>query len=243
MRYIPVVLAIFASTVFGQTPDAAGLPKIANSPLFDTVDKIKATKRLPVNGLSIVETTDGKTVLISDNGRFAVMGGRWMDLWEGKTVTGVADSNSLDKINFARMGINIDEFSPFVIGTGKQNILVFVDPTCSACRKMVREMSSLGNDYTFKVVILPLTGSDSGAAARKMQCAPERKLALDAFINNTFASLPDSATSCDVSPIQKALISATILGIRRTPFIILPDFTALTEIGEKTTLAQILAKK
>ena len=249
MKYRALVLVAALLGVVGpvlaqeptKTPSA--LPQLSNGVFRDQVDKISATKRLPVYGLSIVETTDGKVFLVSDNGRFAVIGGRWIDLWEGRNITGISDSGSLDKLNFGRMGINVDEFSPFIIGNGPKAILAFVDPVCDECRAMVRQMVEYGKEYTFKVVVLPLRGQPSGVAARRLQCSPDRKMAMDAFLSGSYTSLPEPAPTCDVNPIQKAMIAATVLGIRSTPLLILPDFTTVNTNGHELNLNKVLKHK
>lgn len=208
MSFLRFVLAAAAAAylsgpAYSQSsvrPPAMNIPPLGEGVLRDQVDKIKGVKRLPVNGLSIVETTDGSVFLLSDNGRFAVIGGRWVDVWEGKNISGIADSVSLDKINFARMGINVDEFSPYVIGSGPKNVLVFVDPAMDETRAVVRQMAPLGKQYTFKVVLLPLNGGPAGAAARRLQCSPDRGLSLNALINGGLESLPVPKPDCDVSP-------------------------------------------
>jgi len=236
-----VALSLVGSAV-AQVPAsrAATIPPLGDGVLRDQADKVKATKRLPVYGLSIVETVDGMVFLISDNGRFAVIGGRWVDLWEGKNISGIADSGSLDKINFGRMGINVDEFSPFVVGSGPKSVIAFVDPTMDQSRPVLRQMESLGKQFTFKVVLLPLHGGSSGAAARRIHCAPNRSLAMAALLNGALDSLPAPKPDCDVSPVQKSMIAATVLGIRTLPFFILPDFTTASVRGTDVALVDVL---
>ncbi len=239
-----LAIALFTtlSPAFAQDPVLSGIPKLGQGPLRDEIGKVKGVKKLPVQGLSIIETTDGKVVLVSDNGRFAVVGGRWVDLFENKVITSIEDSSSLDKLNFARMGINVDDFEPITIGRGKKQVIAFMDPLCDQCRTMVRQMQSMEAEYTFKVVVLPFLSKTSAEVTTHFHCAIDRKLAFDAFLSNSYSGLP-KPEKCDVSPIQKGLIAVRILGIKSVPFLILPDSTTASSIPKEMKLSQVLSQK
>lgn len=249
-RIVENTLLVIASVALLSNPSSAaeqkkppGLPALGQASQIDPTQQVKGVKRLPVTGLAIVETSGGQTYLVSDNGRVGIIGGRWMDMWEGKPFTNIEDSASLDKLNFGRMGIDLDDFSPWVIGTGRRAVTVFVDPVCESCRQLVRQMEAMGKDYTFKVVLLPLAGKESGAAARKMHCSPNRQLALQAFLNNSYGSLPEPAQTCDVLPIQKAMVTSLILGVKATPYAVLPDFTTVSGPAVATKLNELVSRK
>lgn len=219
------------------------LPPLAQQSLQGTINNIRATKKLPVYGLSIVETTDGKVALVSDNGRLAIIGGRWVDLWAGKAFTDIEQSGSLDKIDLKRMGIDINEFAPFRIGSGPKKISVFVDPLCDECRALTKQMAGFGKDYTFNVVLLPFKTAESGIAARRLHCAPDKALALTAFMQNALDSVPAETGNCDVSAVQKAMVTAVVLSIRTAPFFVLEDFTPVALSSRGVKLADILSRR
>jgi hypothetical protein len=249
-KLICTTALLLCSAAFSQVPSLPSpipgiptLPPLGQGNQIDKLDKLKAVKRLPVTGLSIVETIDGQVYLVSDNGRVGIIGGRWMDMWEGREFTNIADATTLDKINFGRMGISLDDFSPYVIGTGSKIVTAFIDPLCDECRALVKQMPSLGKEYMFNVILLPLRGQASGIAARRMHCSPDKKLALTAFLNNSMTTLPESPKDCDVAALQKVMIAATILGIRVSPFFILPDFTTVAAPGRDRKLTDLIARK
>lgn len=236
-------MPLFASAQQIPLPPGARLPDLSNTVMRDQVDRLKAVKKLPVHGLTMIETEDGKVFLLSDNGRLAIIGGRWVDLYEGKNIGSIDDAASLDKLNLSRMGIKVEDFAPWTIGSGPKRVTAFIDPLCDECRALVKQMPAMGGQYTFQVVLLPLSGGPSGLAARRMLCSPDKQLALDAMLNNAFESLPKDSPDCDVTPAQKALIAASVLGIRSVPYFIHPDFTVSTvNKGASKSLAQVLAK-
>lgn len=199
--------------------------------------QMKQVKRLPVNGLSIVELTDGRSFVVSDNGRLAVIG-RILDLWEGTTITNIQESASLDKINLARMGIKPQDLTKFSIGNGPKQVFAFVDPLCEPCRKIVSDMNSYAKTHTFHIIIAPFSGSQAGLAARQLHCSPDKKLAIQALISGSMVSLPEAPRDCDVESVQKAMITSMVLGIKVSPFLILPDNTTVS--GQNVQLSQAL---
>lgn len=202
-------------------------------------DQIKATKRLPVQGMSIIETTDGKVFVASDNGRIAIIGGRIIDLYESRQINGIADAESLDKINLRRMGVRPAELATFVIGTGPEQVTVFVDPVCEPCRRLVADMQSFARTHTFYVVLYPANGQ-AGQVARRITCSPDKALSLQAFIAGSYATLPEAARDCDVSLVQKGMITASVLGVRSVPFMIFSD--GHTAYGSSVKLASALGR-
>jgi len=235
---------VSASAPPGSAAASAPMPRVLGDALTKGIgmgaDQIKATKRLPVQGMSIIETVDGKTFVVSDNGRVAIIGGRIIDLFENREIKGISDTESLDHINLKRMGIKGVELATFTIGNGPIEAVVFVDPMCEPCRLLIGEMPKFAKQYTFQVVVYPLRGGPSGVAARALACAPDRALALTAFTSGRLESLPPPPRSCDVSNVQKAMITGTVLGIRNLPFLILPE--GKTFAGPSFHLADALTR-
>ena len=94
---------------------------------------VDAVKRLPVTGLSMIDAGN-KTFLITDNGHFAVAGNfKLVDMWQGKIIGSVEDTKGIDKVDLRKIGLSPDELSTFTIGTGKKEVVIFVDPQCNYC--------------------------------------------------------------------------------------------------------------
>ena len=229
------VLALVSAASFAQQPavskptaspfqaQAGKLGDALSRDLGVGADQIKQSKRLPAQGLSLIETTDGKTFIVSDNGRLAIIGGRVIDLWQAREIRSIADSESLDRINLRRMGIKPSDLSRLSVGTGPERVTVFVDPICEPCRLLLADMERFKSTHTFDVVVYPVQGGASGAASRRIQCTADTSLALKAMASGSYTSLPEPAKDCDVNPVQKALITGAVLGIRSVPFLIFQD--------------------
>jgi len=127
--------------------------------------KIKEIVTLPIKGIRAVES-DGQIVFISDNGRFVITG-QIYDVW------GRMDVDKLNTISF---------------GHGPKDVVLFVDPRCGVCHKLIGEAKPLAEEYTFKIVVIPALGDESNQLAKALHCAKDKTNALDALLNNTLGS-------------------------------------------------------
>jgi thiol:disulfide interchange protein DsbC len=213
---------------------------VAHAEDFDfkkTFQKIDSVKRIPINGLVMVEA-GGQYYLVSDNGRFAILGGKLIDVWSSKEIKNPDDVDRSGRIPLDKLGINQDELSTFTLGTGKQVVTVFMDPTCPHCHNMLTQFSKLGKEYTFKLVMLPLLGEAATEISKKLVCNKNKKASLDAVMTAKYDALPSVTTDCDMKPLQRAIVAAQVIGVNGVPFIVAMDGTVAR--GEVADIAKFL---
>ena len=142
-----ILVLIMLSGIFGQSqarePDTVNQstkPKMDSemtAEVKDIMRSVDEVKRLPVTGLSMIKAGD-KTFLITDNGHFVVAGNlKLIDMWQGKVIGSVADTKGIDKVDLRKIGLSPDELSTFTIGTGKKEVVIFVDPQCNYCHDLI----------------------------------------------------------------------------------------------------------
>lgn len=252
-------LAVAGSLAFAQSgiPSIAGVQpadRAASGPLSveqqmgfsrgfmnsmkDQIQNLKAAKRLPVRGLIILETKDGKTFLVSEDGRLAIIGGRWVDLWEKKQISSVDDAASLDRINFQKLGINPDEITTLKLGNGPRHIVVFADPVDKGTKGLVSQMSGLFSQFTFKVILVPSKAPESKLAISKLACSPDRASASSAFLAGSYQSLPAPTPACDYTTVHRGISTAVAIRIPGLPLVVRDD--GLTTFGPSISLASSL---
>ncbi|MGE0383523.1 MAG: DsbC family protein [Gammaproteobacteria bacterium] len=208
-----------AGEVSGPPVDAsgAGLP--------DLFKQIESVKRLPVSGLQMVRTTAGSHLFLSANGRF-VLKGELYDLWNRAPIRTIDDAERFaDRVDLARMGLSIDDLQPLVVGHGSETVVVFVDPHCPYCQAVLRAAAALEDRYTFKIVLVPVLGPQSQQVVRQMGCLPAAQRAdlVQRLRAEGLGDLPAAPADCDLAPIQRAMVSAQLLGVDAVPFLIAPD--------------------
>ena len=204
----------------------------------EQMENLKAAKRLPVRGLILIETKDGKTFLVSEDGRLAIMGGKWFDLWEKKQITSVQDAAILDRINFAKLGIDPDEITSLRIGSGSKRVVVFADPVDKDTKGLVSQIAPLSKEYTFQIVLVPRRSGEANKAIAKLACAPDKPTALAAFMSGAYSSLPDPTPSCDLLPVSKGMSTAVAIRIPGLPLVVRQD--GLIAYGPKISLSASL---
>lgn len=188
--------------------------------------QLDGTHRLPITGLTLAQSGD-KLLLISDNGRFAVVGNfRLLDVWNAQEIKSLQDADRLDRLDLKKIGIKDGDLARLKLGTGAETVTVFVDPLCPHCHHLIQQMDALKKDYTFDLVISPVLGEKSADISRKLWCQPDRGKALNALLKqeyDTLPAVPRDTKSCDLAPLQKSIVTTRLLGIDGVPYMILPS--------------------
>lgn len=204
----------------------------------DELANLKAAKRLPVRGLVLVETKDGRTFLLSEDGRLAIMGGKWVDLWERKQITSAQDAAVLDRIRFNKLGINPEEIASIRIGQGARKVTVFADPTDPLTKDLVRQIRALTSEFTFNVVLVPRRPGEAKEVIAKLVCASDRASAQQAFMTGSFTALPAPHSACDYTTVAKGMTTAVAIRIPGLPLVVRDD--GVTAFGASISLASTL---
>jgi thiol:disulfide interchange protein DsbC len=225
MKITVILMALLGvwSQSQAASPDASQMakPKLDSEMTADVKDVMRSideVKRLPVNGLSMVKAGD-KTFLITDNGHFVVAGNfKLVDMWQGKVIGSVADTKGIEKVDLRKIGLNPDDLSTFSIGSGKKEVVIFVDPQCNYCHELIVQLEPLGKEYIFKLVLIPVL--------KKLICNKDKAQSLKALVEKDYSKLPAlvrQEDSCDLKPLQKAVIATKLLDIQGVPYVFLPS--------------------
>jgi thiol:disulfide interchange protein DsbC len=179
-------------------------------------------KRLPIAGLNLAKVGD-RMVLMSDNGRFAVIGNfRLLDVWNAREVKTMADAEDLNRLDLKKIGVKDEDLAMLSYGQGKTVVTVFVDPMCKYCHHLIEQMGALKDQYTFRLVMAPVIGEESVRNSRKLVCEPDKAKALQALVEQKFDGVREPP-KCNLGPLQKTLLMTKFFGIDGVPFLVLPS--------------------
>lgn len=244
---LPITTLIFLAGILSGAALADGATASIPSP--DAADpllnaKIEGMKALPINGLQMVRA-GGKIFFMSNNGRFVITGAL-IDVWNRVAVTDLEQVEQIaNRIDLAKMKLKIDDLGPVTFGSGKEQVVVFVDPRCPYCARVQKQMEGLKDRYAFKLVSVPVLGPESQSLVTRLGCllqTPARDKARDALMHQSYESLPAAVDpNCNREPVQRALVTAHLFGIEAVPFLIAPD--GRTFKGAPENLADWLANK
>lgn len=203
--------------------------------------QILATERLPVNGIAAVQVdTMDQLAFISDNGRFVWVGAVY-DTWSRKKLTSLDQVRSSARtIDFSRLNLDLNDLDPLTYGHGPKRVIVWVDPNCEECARLYQQMPALAEQYTFKLLVVPLLGKDSQPPARLLSCATDTGAAVSALMAHNYSSLTERP-SCDLAPVQRRIVTSRIIGMRGVPLIIAPN--GISHPGTPSDLKSWLAEQ
>lgn len=209
----------------GQTEEELASSKMVEQ-IRSRMRKIDGMKKIPGTNMAIVEAGD-LTLMVSDNGRFIVGSFRMVDMWNGKVITNIADLEGIDKVNLRKINANPDDLGAFTVGTGAKEVVMFVDPLCPHCHDLMKQIPSLSSEYTFKIVLLPILGAQSGEWAKKLVCTKDKTAAVKALIDDQLENAKLVTEKCDTSALAKAVVVARVLGVESVPYTITPKFNVI----------------
>jgi len=247
LRQTRLLLAslLVTSTAFAANPPKTPVSDIAAGLLSIKIDGMQD---LPISGLKMVKSGE-QTVFISSNGRFAFYGGKLMDIWTQQEIKKLADIDKIaNRIDVSRMKLKADELGAVTVGHGKAQVLVFIDPRCPYCGKVMKDLQALQDQYTFKLVMVPILGPESQNIVVQLACQlgasePKAKDAVrDRLLKQDYTGLPiEPPVQCNKEPLQKAVVTAKLFDLKGVPFLIAPD--GRTHSGAPEVLADWLADK
>jgi thiol:disulfide interchange protein DsbC len=194
-------------------------------PTPNEMGQIESLKKLPISGLSWVKV-GGKNMLISSNGKIAIMGNfKIMDVWSRTEVANIDDVGLLNRLRLDKLNLDFEQMASIGLGNPNgQQVTIFVDPLCPYCSKLMQQVDTLFADYKVEITLVPMVSKDSGPIARQLSCLIDEGKHDEAFNilkNKDWNSLPSQ--KCEAMPLQKSYLAARLIGVKNVPFIIAPN--------------------
>ncbi len=209
----------------GQPP--TGLPGWPEG-LLDDID---AMVLLPAPAFHVVES-NGRTVMISSNGHYAVFNGELWDMWNGFRIRSVADVERSKAIPLERLGLSESGLAGItlqsVVTPPGGRATVFLDPAAPEGADAVRTARGLLDRYAFRLVFVP-AHQGRHAATQALLCTDE---AAQAFVlSGTVARDAPGEPLCGLDALHRNLAVVQVLGIDVLPFTIAPNGAVLPGVA------------
>jgi len=232
-RFTRAVLPALLAAVGGlaQADEAAvreGVDAFLGVPAVDSVKKIE------YGNLYEVVLKSGELIYTDENLSF-IVDGQIIDTKTRRNVT-QARLNQLSRIDFA--SLPLERAIKIVKGDGSRVMATFEDPNCGYCKRLAKELQSVGNVtvYTF---LIPILSADSGDKARSIWCAEDKVATWTEWM---LKNKPPAVARCDSDAIEKNAEFAHKLRINGTPTIFfadgnrVPGFMPAAEIEKQLSL-------
>ena len=210
--------ALSAGIVHAQGPAGTDLP--------DPSAVIAKKVEIPTQNLQAVLTRQGNLVVLTSNGRY-VFRGEVYDAWAKKPLRSIDEiAESVSVIDLKKLDLNTADLNPLVYGSGPSDVVVFVDPHCPWCGRLMAQIAqspALASTYRFLFMPIPALGDGSTDAVRKLECAQDRAAAMRALMTEQgIEALPQQA-DCKLDPVQRRMASAYLMNVPGVPFLIAPN--------------------
>lgn len=230
------LLACLLGSMGAVAQDSAAEPgpeEVITAALSQIVDPSQLGPVRPsvIEGLYSVQIVGGPTLMVTPDGKYAVVGDTLEITPDG--LTQVQDPYLVEARKEFLAGLGEHEtinFSPD--GETKHVAYVFTDVDCGYCRRLhsqmheYREKGELKPGYNelgieIRYLAYPRAGLNSPSAAKleSAWCADDQQAALDKLKNLQ----PVEPKSCEASPVAKHYITGGKLGVNATPAILLPN--------------------
>lgn len=222
-----IVAAVAAAFSLSMTSSPFAQTETLGMEVFKNLTDVKDMVEVPDGPFHAVESEKGDILFVSASGRW-VIGGLAFDIWAKKQLKNVNDMrHSFTHIDLKTMGVTPDAIGAVTLGKGSKEVVIFVDPNCTWCHKLIEEIQNdqaLQADYRFKLLFIPALGKPSYEKVKAMYCATDTsdKTLLGAFNNRSELSLPQKQ-QCDTQLLDKRIMTAAAVGVQGVPFIIAHD--------------------
>ena len=177
---------------------------------------------LPIHAMIFAEK-QGRVKIASGNGRF-IFNGVMHDRWANRDVLTLEDAiRAFNYIEMKGIGVDlVDVLKPYRYGTGKKDIVIFIDPYCSACSKLLKDLPADSQEYTFNLIPIAVLGEESKKRVKNLACAKDQDAARLQLLTKQYRDLEEVET-CSPDIMSYRMFTGQILGIKGIPFMIRND--------------------
>ncbi len=179
---------------------------------------------LPAPGSLVAVKSGNELLLMSGNGRYIIRGAVY-DMWNGgKRIHNLAEARASSRhIRFSELGLDLSDLASITLGDkGGKPVTVFIDPDSQRSMELLQQLSGL-KGYKFTVVVLAAMNKKSASKGKGLMCLfdkdPEK--AREALLSGSLDFVPSG--ECGKERLLKTLMTASLFGIDRVPFIIAPN--------------------
>lgn len=188
------------------------------------IGEIEAMAALPAEGFNVI-LSNGRLILISKDGHYAIKGGRILDAWHGLEIKTMADLEKSKQVPQKFRELPFEQMG--VISIGKESakeVLVFIDPTSSKGTPLINQIIGLSDKYLFRIIPIPATDSKAGEVQQVICLKPLEQVA---YLKGKKVTMPNIKT-CGKEKMMRNVVTAMAIKVKTLPRLISPNGTVKT---------------
>jgi thiol:disulfide interchange protein DsbC len=209
---LSIVSALLASPVMAEKPQVKVPTLLSDVTQFG---EIVGMRRLDTVGFQLVELSNGKLVLVSADGHYAILGGRMMDFWNSREIKSLADLSGSQRIPLSRLPM--DDLGTVKVGKGPM-VGIFIDPLSPTTAQVLEAVEGLKKEYSFNLILVP-SNDDRKEMTRRLLCVSSDK-AYKAMLSGLKKDVKVKDDDCGREQLQRNYVTAMMFSIKQVPFII-----------------------
>lgn len=188
----------------------------ARLPNLPAIEEIRAT---PMPGLFEVRINQSDILYTDAEGHFLIQG----TLFDTRNLTNLTENRIDELTRLAFSDLPLQDAITTVRGNGQRKIAVFMDPHCSFCKRLDRDLVNL-NNVTIYTFLVPMLGPNSMVWSRNIWCAANPAQTYSQWMLQGVT--PPDAT-CDTAALERNLEFARANRISGTPTSFMADGTRI----------------
>ena len=216
---VMVLTALAAAAVVSGAARAQQMPGWPQG-ILDDIDELAT---LPAQAFHVVES-NGRTVVVSSNGHYAVVNGALWDMWNGFEIRSVADVERSLAIPLDRLGITDHALAGITLQTVPDprggRVTVFLDPGAPEGVDAVTAARGLLDRYAFRLVFVP---SHQGRYPASQSVLCSQAAAENFVLSGQVARGAPPVQGCGLDAMHRNLALVQVLGIDTLPFTVAPN--------------------
>jgi hypothetical protein len=204
------------------------------------IGKITASEVFPVDRLVYFETDLGERGVMSENGRFVIVGDfNIVDTWSQKKVVDAEGVKAMRDLPIEYLKEPLEKTAHFVFGHGDTDVFIFTDLSSKYNMTLFSQISDeMMSKYRFNLVYSSLLNTkESLPINRAFLCAKDKEKAKEVLANfadnpakllTELGSLGEGA-SCNIEPLTRSALLAKTANVKRIPLVVNPQGKTFVE--------------
>lgn len=195
------------------------------------IGTITSAADFPVEKLIYFEADNGDKGIMSDNGRFVIVGDfKVVDTWTQKTISDVEGVKAMKDLPIAQLKEPLEKTAHFIFGHGDEDVFIFTDLSSKMNQGLFTQFDdSMLSKYRFHVVYSSIVENKySLPVNRAFLCStdPDKaKGALSANIGDSQQLLKalsaiGEKSACNLDPLMNSALLGKSAGVKRVPFVV-----------------------
>lgn len=184
---------------------------------------IQKKVELPMDGLTVVETKNGKTLFISKNGRYTFEG-KLRNVYTQKEIKSLKDAEDERYFKIQDLDLSDSDIAPIPFGNPDLPLQarIFIDPYCKTCSALLDKLKELKKEIRVEILITPVSDKKAIKRGLALWCRYEADTSTANQVLEDLANPPKEEPKTTPAPSKdchgnRVLLNSMLTRVLATP--------------------------